>query len=361
MLFLVGVGQPRRPPLPRRRPLRHPPRRSASTSRSATASTSASAPRSPGSKGRVALDEVLQAVPRVGGRLRRRQALADLDRARLGDAAGRARRDAPTRRPARRRYDSPRAPPAARPRRASASSPPAPSSCTASRSGTGGALTVARGRRARRRERAHGVPLLRRASASCATRCWPGSKPRPASTSRGCGSRTSPTSPRGSSSTCRRSRLESRTPRDPTLVAANRRQRDALARRGARRRPTTWPDADRTIAAAHARRAVERRVVRTARRRLGPRPDGRDPRRHVGHRSGRGRASATIVARAHEPAGRQEPAAADVTAAGTGRARSRSARRCAAPRRRGRRRARRRGSCGCWASSSRCAGSRPPT
>ena len=39
-------------------------------------------------EGRVALDEVLAAVPRVGRRPRQRPARADVDRARLGDAAG---------------------------------------------------------------------------------------------------------------------------------------------------------------------------------------------------------------------------------------------------------------------------------
>ena len=58
-------------------------------------------------EGRVALDEVLHAVPRVGGRLGRRPARADLDRAGLGDASGRRSRDA-SHRPVgtRRRYDS---------------------------------------------------------------------------------------------------------------------------------------------------------------------------------------------------------------------------------------------------------------
>ena len=45
------LGEPRRPPVPRRRPVRHPPRRSATTSASATASTSASAPPWPASRG----------------------------------------------------------------------------------------------------------------------------------------------------------------------------------------------------------------------------------------------------------------------------------------------------------------------
>ena len=59
-------------------------------------------------EGRVALDEVLNAVPGVGRRLGPRQARPDLDRARLGDAPGRRRHDArPTATPPRRRYDSP--------------------------------------------------------------------------------------------------------------------------------------------------------------------------------------------------------------------------------------------------------------
>ena len=83
-------------------------------------------------EGRIALDEVLDAVPRVGRRPRRRHA----SRRPRPCAAGRRcpsscrdrRRD---RRRPRRRYDSPSAA-SARPRRASASSPPAPSSCTSS-------------------------------------------------------------------------------------------------------------------------------------------------------------------------------------------------------------------------------------
>ena len=39
-------------------------------------------------EGRVALDEVLQPLPRVGGRLRQGPARPHLDRAGLGDAAG---------------------------------------------------------------------------------------------------------------------------------------------------------------------------------------------------------------------------------------------------------------------------------
>ena len=50
MVLLNGVGQPRRAPVPRRRPLRHPPQDRPPPVASATASTSASAPRWPGSR-----------------------------------------------------------------------------------------------------------------------------------------------------------------------------------------------------------------------------------------------------------------------------------------------------------------------
>ena len=63
-----------------------------------------------------------------------------------------------------------------------------------------------RGRRACRGQRAHGVPVLRRPSASCATRCSSASRRSRASTSTGSRSTTSPRSPHGCSSTCRRSR-----------------------------------------------------------------------------------------------------------------------------------------------------------
>ena len=82
--------------------------------------------------------------------------------------------------------------------------------------------------------------------------------------------------------------LESRTPDDPTLLGAHRRQREALLAAVA---PTTadWSDGDRAVAAGDARRAVERGELRTPRRRLGTRPAGRGRGRHVGHRSRRGR------------------------------------------------------------------------
>ena len=86
--------------------VRHPPQRSASTSPSVTASTSASAPRSPGSRAASRSTRCSKRFPEWERRLGRRQARADVDRARLGDAPG---RHAVTRadRSARRRYDSP--------------------------------------------------------------------------------------------------------------------------------------------------------------------------------------------------------------------------------------------------------------
>ena len=58
-----GVRQPGPPPLREPGRLRHPPRRTFSTSRSATGSTTASARTWRGSKGRVALDEFLNRFP----------------------------------------------------------------------------------------------------------------------------------------------------------------------------------------------------------------------------------------------------------------------------------------------------------
>ena len=63
MLLLVASANRDERPVPRRRPLRHPPRRSATTSRSATASTSASGAALARLEGRVALDEVLNRFP----------------------------------------------------------------------------------------------------------------------------------------------------------------------------------------------------------------------------------------------------------------------------------------------------------
>ena len=60
------------------RPLRHPPRDRPAPRRSATASTSASAPRSRGSKGRIALDELLARFPEWD---------VDLDRARIASTS----------------------------------------------------------------------------------------------------------------------------------------------------------------------------------------------------------------------------------------------------------------------------------
>ena len=88
--LLNGVGQPRRAPVPRRRPVRHPPRdrpppdlrlRHPLLPRRHLARL----------EGRVALDEVLQALPDVGGRLGQRRPGPHLDRARLGQPARRHR------------------------------------------------------------------------------------------------------------------------------------------------------------------------------------------------------------------------------------------------------------------------------
>ena len=81
---------------------------SASTSRSATASHFCLGAALARLEGRVALEEVLKRFPEWEVDLERRQARADVDGARLGDAAGRRCRDAraPARR-RRRRYDSP--------------------------------------------------------------------------------------------------------------------------------------------------------------------------------------------------------------------------------------------------------------
>ena len=83
--------------------------------------------------------------------------------------------------------------------------------------------------------------------------------------------------------------LQSRTPDDPTLVAAHRRQRAALVAAVVRAGPTTWPDGDRAIAAAMldvlwSVASYERLVVDWD---LDPKDaiTGRD----LGHRSRRGR------------------------------------------------------------------------
>ena len=116
----------------------------------------------------------------------------------------------------------------------------------------------------------------------------------------------------GSSSSCRRSRLESRTPRDETLVVAHRRQRDALVA-AVTSATETWPETDRAIAAAMLDVLWSVDLLRTPRCRLGPRPGRRDPRRHVGDRSRRRRDP-----QRSPPRTRDQGVA--VTDAGTGRA-----------------------------------------
>ena len=83
--------------------------------------------------------------------------------------------------------------------------------------------------------------------------------------------------------------LEPRAPRDPTLLATHQRQRDALLAAVAVATSDDWTDGDRVIAAAMLDVLWSVDVVRTSRRRLGSRPRRRDPRRHLGHRSRRGR------------------------------------------------------------------------
>ena len=138
----------------------------------------------------------------------------------------------------------------ARPKRASASSPRAPSCCTASRSGTGGRSrcaasptragvnerTVYRHFANERELRDAVMARLEERSRRRARRARARRHPR--------------TTPRGSSSTCRRSRSSRARRDDPTLRDAHRRQRDALHRGG---------------------RGDDRRLVRTRPRRRGRR------------------------------------------------------------------------------------------
>ena len=97
--------EPRRPPVRRRRSVRHPPRDRVSTSRSGTASTSASAPRSRGSKGAIALEELLARFPEWEVDLEPGAHRVDVDGARLRDAPRVGALTAPPV-SARRRYDS---------------------------------------------------------------------------------------------------------------------------------------------------------------------------------------------------------------------------------------------------------------
>ena len=77
------------------------------TSRSVSAPTSASAPRSARLEGRVALEEVLKRFPEWDVDRAERQALPDLDRARVGDASGRHAVTPSEQTRERRPYDSP--------------------------------------------------------------------------------------------------------------------------------------------------------------------------------------------------------------------------------------------------------------
>ena len=202
-------------------------------------------------EGRVALEEVLEALPRVGGRLGRRPARAD--------STVRGWETLPvvhavTRRPATRRtapVRQPGPPRSARPRRASASSPPAPSSCTASRSGTGGALTVrAVAERAGVNERTVYRHFANERELRDAVMA-PARSRKPASTSRACARRRRRRAPRGSSSTCRRSRSSRARRDDPTLLGGQPTPARGAAR--ARWQPTTdgrGREIDRAIAAA---------------------------------------------------------------------------------------------------------------
>ena len=171
------------------------------------------------------------------------------------------------------------------PRRANASSRPAPSCCTASRCGTGAALTVRARRRAGRRERAHGLPPLRQRARAARRGDGAARGARPGVDARRARARRRrDASPRGSSSTCRRSR-SSRARRDDTTLAAAQPAPARRAARGGRRRSTAdWSTATARVAAAMldvlwSVASYERLVVDWELA-----PEERDPRRHLGHR-----------------------------------------------------------------------------
>ena len=176
----------------------------------------------------------------------------------------------------------------ARPRRASASSPPAPSCCTASRSGTGRPSPCARvAERAGVNERTVYRLLRERARAARRGDGPPrggiGRRPRRARARRH-RSRT----PRGSSSTCRRSRSSRARRTTRRSSAAHRRQREALlaARRAdtaglVRRRPRRRGRRCSTCCGASCPTNGSSSTGSSTRRTRS--------RRHLGHRSGRGR------------------------------------------------------------------------
>ena len=180
----------------------------------------------------------------------RRQALADLDRARVGDAS---RRDAVTAAAEprdRRRYDSP-----VRRQRAAETRERIIAAGAELLHGSPvwnwRALTVARRRRAGRRERAHGLPALRERARAARRGDGAGSKQEAGVDARGPRARR-----HRATHTARILEyvssfpLEPRTPDDPTLARRAPAPARGAARRGARPRPTTGPDATAPIAAA---------------------------------------------------------------------------------------------------------------
>ena len=130
----------------------------------------------------------------------------------------------------------------------------------------------ARRRRARRRERADRLPALRQRARAARRGDAPPRRGGRRSSSKACASTTSPTSTARIFEYVSSFPLEPRTPRDPTVAAANQRQREALLARGDAVDGGVVGGRPRD-GGGDARRAVERRVVRAAGRRLGARPE----------------------------------------------------------------------------------------
>ena len=300
MLFLVGVGQPRRPPLSRT------PTGSTSTATIGQHLTfgygihfclGAALARL---EGRVALDEVLKRFPEWDVDWSQAPQLAPTSTVRGWETLPVA--GAVTRRPTPR----PRAPAttarsaaSARPRRASGSSPPAPSCCTASRSGTGARSRCARspsapGVNERTVYRHFASERELRDAVMARLEEEAGVDARRARARRRRGRHRA--DPRVRVVVPARA---AHAARPDTVAAANARQRGALL---AAVEPHTagWSTADRAVAAAMLDVLWSVVVLRAAGRRLGAATRGGDPRHHLGDRPGRGSGAGRAGAACHD-------------------------------------------------------------